>query len=92
MLNTKDYNAIYKKLNATFRNNNYKNINQLAQYLQKKTYDINTIAVEDIEKNGDYYVCSCTLTNQKNEQEEKNMTIMIKLIDDNNFEMSFNIQ
>lgn len=92
MLNTKDYNAIYKKLNATFRNNNYKNVNQLAQYLQKKTYDINTIAVEDIEKNGDYYVCSCTLTNQKNEQEEKNMTIMIKLIDDNNFEMSFNIQ
>lgn len=92
MLNMKDYNTIYKKLNATFRNNNFKNVNQLAQYLQKNAYDINTITVDDVEENGDYYVCTCTLTNQKNEQESKNMTIMIKPIDYSNFEMSFNIQ
>lgn len=92
MLNMKDYNAIYKKLNATFRSNHYSTVSQLAEYLQKNSYEINTIELDEREENGDYYICQCILKNQKNEQEEKNMTIMIKLIDDNNFEMSFNIQ
>lgn len=91
MLNFKDYNAIYSKLNATFRNNNYQNVNKLAQYLAKNTYAINTIEVNNMEQRDGYYICTCTLKNQKNTQEQKNMTIMIKLNDYNNFEMSFSM-
>lgn len=91
MLNFKDYNAIYSKLNATFRNNNYQNVNKLAQYLDNNTYALNTIEVNNMEQRDGYYICTCTLKNQKNTQEQKNMTIMIKLNDYNNFEMSFSM-
>lgn len=92
MLNTKDYNAIYNKLNATFKQNNYNNVSKLAQYLKNNAYAVNTITLDNYNQNNDYYVCECSLINQKNTNEQKNMTIIIKLIDSNNFEMSFNIQ
>lgn len=91
MLNSKDYNAIYGKLNTTFKNNNYSTVAKLESYLAKNIYDINTIIIEDYSKNEDYYICKCILQNQKNTKEQKNMTIVIKLIDSNNFEMSFSI-
>lgn len=91
MLNTKDYNAIFNKLNTVFRNNNFNTVSKLENYLKSKVYDINTIEIEDCNQNNDYYVCGCVLTNQKNTKEQKKMTIIIKLIDSNNFEMSFNI-
>lgn len=89
MLNSKDCNAIYSKLNSTFKKNNYSTVAKLESYLSKNTYDINTIVIEEHSKNKDYYVCKCILQNQKNTNEQKNMTIIIKLIDSNNFEMSF---
>lgn len=91
MLNSKDYSAIYNKLNNTFRQNNYSTVTTLENYLSKNIYDINTITIEDYSPNEDYYVCECLLQNQKNTNEQKNMTIVIKLIDSNNFEMSFSI-
>lgn len=91
MLNTKDYNAIYHKLNTVFRNNNFNTVSKLENYLKNKVYDINTVEIEDFNQNNDYYVCNCILTNQKDTNEQKKMTIIIKLIDSNNFEMSFNI-
>lgn len=91
MLNSKDYNAIYNKLNNTFKQNNYSTVTKLENYLSKNIYDINTITIEDYSQNEDYYVCECLLQNQKNTNEQKNMTIVIKLIDSNNFEMSFSI-
>ena len=36
-----------------------------------------------------YYICDCVLRNQENDKEYKDMTIIMKLVDDNNFEMSF---
>lgn len=91
MLNTKDYNAIYNKLNVVFRNKNFNNISKLKEYLQKNVYDINSIELNNYNQNEDYYVCECTLYNQKNTNEKKNMTIVMKLIDSNNFEMSFSM-
>ena len=91
MLNSKDYNAIYNKLNNTFKQNNYSTLAKLKNDLSKNIYDINTIEIENYSQNEDYYVCECILRNQKNRNESKNMTIVIKLMDSNNFEMSFSI-
>ncbi len=90
MLNTKDFNAIYNKLNTVFKNNNFNTVSKLETYLKNNVYDINTIEIEDCNQNNDYYVCKCILINQKNTKEQKNITIIMKLIDFNNFEMSFN--
>lgn len=91
MLNMKDYNAIYNKLNTTFKNNNFKNVYDLKDYLQKNFYDINLIELNEYQQKEDYYVCECILKNSKNDSEKKNLNIIIKLIDSNNFEMSFSI-
>lgn len=90
MLNSKDYNAIYNKLNKTFKQNNYSTVAKLENYLKTNTYEVNTIEIDDIQENEDYYVCKCTLQNQKN-KEEKTINIIIKLIDSNNFEISFSM-
>lgn len=89
MLNSKDYNAIYNKLNSTFKQNNFNNVNKLSEYLSENIYSINTISLENYEQNNDYYVCECSLKNQKDESQEKSFTVILKLIDSNNFEMSF---
>ena len=89
MLNLKDYTSIYNKLNKTFRNNNFNNVSELEAYLKTRMYNINYIEINNITINDDYFVCECTLKNQENNSENKSMTIIIKLIDANNFEMSF---
>lgn len=92
MLNTKDYNTIYNKLNETFRKNNFSTVSKLEEYLKKNTYEINSIKVENKNQQNDYYVCECTLVDQTNTEQTKKMTIMIKLLDNNNFSMSFSIK
>lgn len=89
MINKEDYNSIYNKLNSTFKQNNFKDISKLKEYLKNNMYDINYIKVNNIYQNDDYYICECTLNNLKNTEEVKSMNIIIKLIDYNNFEMSF---
>lgn len=89
MLNKKDYNTIYNKLNETFKNNNFANVSKLQEYLKNNIYDVNYIKISNTYKNDDYYICECTLNNLKNTDETKSMNIIIKLIDYNNFEMSF---
>lgn len=91
MLNSKDYSAIYNKLNPVFKQNNFSTISKLEAYLRENTYEINSINIEDAEEKEDYYVCICTLKNQKNQQETKQINIIIKLIDSNNFELSFSM-
>ena len=60
--------------------------------LKKNTYEINSIKVENKNQQNDYYVCECTLVDQTNTEQTKKMTIMIKLLDNNNFSMSFSIK
>lgn len=91
MLNSKDYNAIYEKLNSTFRNNNFPKVSDLESYIKKNVYTQNSIEIGKEEEKDGYYACECTLINLKNSDEKKNINIMIKLIDSNNFEISFSI-
>lgn len=92
MLNNKDYNAIYNKLNETFRNNNFTNVSKLEEYLKNNIYNINSLVISECEENDDYYVCKATIINQENTNESKDINLIIKLIDSNNFEMSFSFE
>lgn len=92
MINSKDYNSIYNKLNTVFKNNNFASVSELETYLRSNIHDINDIEIPNIKVNEDYYICTCKLVNFKNKDESKNMNIIIKLIDNNNFEMSFSFE
>lgn len=92
MLNLKDYNAIYSKLNEKFKDNNFKTVSDLKKYLDEKIYNINTIEIQEITKKDDYYVCNGVIRNQQNQNEQKSIVIAIKLIGSNEFELSFSIK
>ena len=91
MLNTKDYDAIYNKLNKTFKENNFSSVEKLESYLKTNTYEINTISIEETAIQEEYYICSCVLTNQLNKEQSKKINVVLKLVDSNNFEISFSI-
>lgn len=92
MLNLKDYNAIYSKLNEKFKDNNFKTVSDLKKYLDEKIYNINTIEIQEITQKADYYVCNGVIRNQQNQNEQKSIVIAIKLIGSNEFELSFSIK
>ena len=92
MLNLKDYNAIYSKLNEKFKDNNFKTVSDLKKYLDEKIYNINSIEIQEIAQKDDYYVCNGVIKNQQNQNEQKNIVIAIKLISSNEFELSFSIE
>lgn len=90
MVNTKDYNAIYNVLNTSFKNNNFKNVSELKKYIKNNFYDMNSIEIEDYDKDTyEYYVFNCKITNLRDSDEAKKMTIIINQTDGTDFEMSF---
>lgn len=93
MINSKDYNAIYSKLNEKFRNNNFANIDSLKNYLENNLYNLNKIIINDYNvENTEYCIFNCIVSNHLDANEKKNMTVIIKLLDEDNFEFSFNIK
>lgn len=91
MINTKDYNAIYDKLNQAFKTNNFKTVNELKTYINNNFYRINNIELTDVQENGDYYVIKANLIDQTKPNTSKAITIAMKLGETTNFEISFSI-
>lgn len=93
MLNSKDYKQLYNKLYDQFKNNYFQDENKFKQYMINTYYDYNIIDIKSIEKeNGDIYVCKVVLKDgASSAAETKNMTIMMRLIDNNDYVLSFTI-
>lgn len=89
MINRKDYNALYNKLNLTFKQNNFNSVSKLQDYIENNMYEMNEIKVNSINLNDDYYICECTLSNLRATDQSKSMNMIIKLVDYSNFEISF---
>lgn len=93
MMNTKDYNALYNVLDSTFRNNNFKNIDTLKQYIKNNLYDLNSLEIEDYDdETYEYYVFNCKITNMRNTNESKNMLIIINQSEGTEFTISFSFE
>ena len=93
MVNTKNYSAIYNHLNAKFKNNNFNNINNLEKYIKNRFYELNDIEIQNYDdKNYKYIVFECKLINQIDNNQSKNLSVIIKLKEGTDFEMSFSIQ
>lgn len=93
MINSKDYNAIYTKLNEKFRDNNFENIDQLKNYINNNLFNLNKITIDEYnDENEGYSIFDCTVSNQLDDNIKKKMTVIIKLLEGENFEFSFNIK
>lgn len=90
MLNTKDYDSAYNCLDNTFRNNNFRDPNSFMEYMKDNLYDLNLLQIESYDdETYDYYVFNCKITNRRNLNESKNITIIINQEEGTNFTMSF---
>ncbi len=94
MANAKDYNGIYNKLDTGFKNNKFKTYNDLRESMKKNLYDYNRIEkINSFEKKGEYYIVSVSFYNgELGISTRKSISFIIKLINEDDFIMSFSYQ
>lgn len=88
-LNTKDYKAIYNKLDSTFRNNNFSTLSSLEKFIKENFYDINSIKVKEYNEKDGYSIFECEISNFNKKEETKLMTVIMNIQENMNFTMSF---
>ena len=88
-INCKDYEYIYSKFDETFKSNNFQNVSQLEEVLKKNLFDVNKVTYEKFTEIGDdIYTYNIILYNPEQETSKK-MTIVMKLLENRDFVMSF---
>lgn len=90
-MNYKDYNYIYNKLDEEFRNSKFNNIENLAEYINNNFYEKNTIEYNTVTTEGELIIYKIKIKNANDDSEGKDVTIIMKLIENNDFIMSFSI-
>lgn len=95
-INDKDYKYAYSKLDSNFTKNNFSNINEFREYVEKNFYYENKIEYGEFLQNGNTYIYKCYLKSEEDEhienEEKKGLTIIMKLLEENNYVMSFSIE
>lgn len=88
MINNKDYQGIYDILNSTFRSNNWNSIEKFENYIKNKYPSYYEIQYGNSEQNGESYIQTLTLKDIDKKEQDKNLTLIIKLQEEMKFEMS----
>ena len=88
-INCKDYDYIYNKLDEKYKENNFPTIDRLEEVLKNNAFDINIANYNSFKENGnDIYTYNITIKAMDSE-ETKQMTVIMKLLEDRNFVFSF---
>lgn len=98
-LNRKDYNYIYEKLDDNFKQNNFPTLTDFETYAKNTFFDINKIEYGEFEEKSGVYVYKISLSDateisdeeSTNEDNKVTKNFIIKLEDNNNFKMAFNV-
>lgn len=88
MIKNKDYYNAYDILDETFRNNNFNGVENFKEYIEQNYSDNFTYSFEKIEKYNEIYTQIVTL-NIDNQEKQKNF--VVKLLDNRQFILSFEI-
>ena len=95
MINLNDYKSAYNTLNKSFREKNFKNVENFEKYVKQNWAEYIKISYKNYEsENGEVGTLSTEISDRDSQDEEPKTvekTFIVKLIDANNFEMSFNI-
>ena len=88
-INCKDYEYIYDKLDETYKKNNFPTIERLEEVLKNNAFDINNVSYDSFKENGnDIYTYNITIKAVDSET-TRQMTVIVKLLEDRNFIFSF---
>lgn len=92
-IESEEYEKAYDLLYPEFKQNYFPTIDSFIEYVQKTFSEMSNIEHENIERNGDVYVLWIYITDALNGKpgEKKEMNIVIKENDYNDFVMSFSV-
>ena len=88
MINNKDYQGTYNLLNTTFRNNTWNTLEQYENFIKQNYPSYYEVEYGQYEENGESSVQTITLKDIEGKEQNKTVTLIIKLQDDMKFEMS----
>lgn len=95
MINLKDYNSAYNVLDETFRNNNFGSVEKFEKYIKQNWPEYISIKCSNYNEVNDVGTMDIKITERGVYEEELNRviekTFIVKLLDENNFVMSFNV-
>ncbi len=91
-LKDRDYNYIYRKLDETFRNNNFDTIEKFSEYMRKNYSDNYKVNYYEVSEKLGVYEQTIDLIPEEDKDEKIKMTIIMQLKEGTDFVMSFNIQ
>lgn len=96
MINLKDYNSAYNVLDETFRNNNFGSVEKFEKYIKQNWPEFIDIKCSNYKEVNDVGTMDVQITERdiSGGQSSKviGKTFIVKLIDENEFKMSFNIE
>lgn len=89
-INQQDYKYAYEVLDSTFKENNMPNINDFENFVKNNFYFKNDIEYLDANRDGDNIIYKTKIKDKiSTSQEGKNLTIVMKLLDNTEFAMAF---
>lgn len=92
MINSKDYDAAYKMLDETFKNNNFGNVENFTNYMQSNLFNVNYLNIYNVEEKEGIYILKAYIRNSSNSNyEEIEKNFIVKLESGTDFVISFNI-
>lgn len=93
MMNRQDYQTSYNCISEGFKNNYFSNQSEFEQFLKERFFLYNEIKINKLEQQGDLYICNIEISDLTKETEEiRNISIIMKLNEETDFEMSFVIE
>lgn len=93
MINRQDYKTSYSYLDENFKNNYFTTENKFKEYTKDKFFLYNSIEFKNIQKKGNnLYVCNLQLTDITNDNNKKEIIIIMKLNEGTDFKMSLNME
>lgn len=81
-----DYNYIYNKLDDTYKNNNFNTVEELKNYIQS-VFVSNNVSYDEFKDLGGVYTYKLLI-----DDNNSNITVIMKLLDNDDFVMSFEIK
>lgn len=90
MINTKDYENLYKKVDETFRSKNFPTVDEFKNYINNRYYYYNIVSNTQARMDSNIYVLSFDISSGNNTAAEtKKANLLIQLGNDTEFKISF---
>lgn len=92
-INDKDYQYVYNKLDNTFKNNNFGNLEEFQNFVNNQFFNNNELVSGEYSESGDLCIYEISIKNKENEADNnKNVTIIMQLQEGTDFKMSFSVE